>query len=79
MTLPVYRSTEPLYIIVIRSSEAESQLRTWARENRAQVQIDGNRMKLFETNNLAQFQMTWAGSWDQVAIWDCWNRRHVVW
>ena len=77
MTLPVYRSLEPLYIVVVRSNDAENQLRDWARQHHAQVQIDGNRMRLYEINHLTTFQITWPGSWSQVQIWDCWNRRHL--
>ena len=77
MTLPVYRSQEPLYIVVVRSNDAESRLRDWARDHRAQVQIDGNRMRLYEINHLTTFQISWKGDWSQVQIWDCWNRRHL--
>ena len=77
MTLPVYRSPEPLYIVVVRSSDAESRLREWCREHGVQAQIDGNRMRLYEMNHLVSFQITWTGVWNQVQIWDCWNRRHL--
>ena len=78
MTLPVYRSVEPLYIVVVHAGDGSSRLRQWAREHGAQVQIDGNRMKLFEINHLTTFQITWSGPWDQTTIWDCWNRRHLL-
>lgn len=78
MTLPVFRSPEPLYIVILRSDDAEARLRDWARQHRVQAHFDGNRMKLFEINHLTSFQITWAHGWDQVQIWDCWNRRHLM-
>jgi len=77
MTQLVSRSVEPLYIVIIRGTGAETLLRAWSQQHRAQVQIQDNRMKLYELKDLTTFQMTWRGDWNSVQIWDCWNRRHI--
>ena len=77
MTISQFRSTEPMYIVVLQGADATQRLKTWARDNRQQVAVDGNRMRLYEQNSLVTFQMTWRGDWSAVAIWDVWNRRHI--
>jgi hypothetical protein len=66
-----------MYIVVLQGADATRRLKNWARENRQQVSVDGNRMRLYEQNSLVTFQMTWPGEWGAVAIWDTWNRRHI--
>ena len=65
-----------MYIVVLQGPDATQRLKTWARQNRQQVTVDGNRMRLYEQNSLVTFQMTWT-DWSAVAIWDVWNRRHI--
>ena len=77
MTISNFRATEPLYIVIVREKNAEQQLRAWARTANAQVTIETNRMKIFESRTLSHFQMNWSGDWQQVTIWDCWNKRHI--
>lgn len=77
MTLPNYRSTEPMYIIMVRQNDAETLLKSWAKTNQAQVTIEGNRMKIFDQRSLSMFHMAWNHDWDLVTIWDCWNKRHI--
>lgn len=77
MTIANYRSQEPLYIIMIRENNPESQLKDWARSHKIQATIEGNRMKLFDHHALSIFHMNWKGDWGQVTIWDCWNKRHI--
>jgi hypothetical protein len=77
MTITNFRATEPLYIVVVRERNAESALRDWARAANVQVAIENNRMKIFEQRSLSTFQMTWTGDWEQVTIWDTWNKRHI--
>jgi hypothetical protein len=77
MTISNFRATEPLYIIIVRAQNAESLLKEWARTTSCQVSIENNRMKIFEQRSLSTFQMTWAGDWEQVTIWDTWNKRHI--
>jgi hypothetical protein len=77
MTISNFRATEPLYIIIVRDRNAESALRDWARSANVQVSIESNRMKIFEQRSLSMFQISWAGDWEQVTIWDTWNKRHI--
>jgi hypothetical protein len=77
MTIPSYRSSEPLYIIMVKAANAERMLKEWAQKSRASASIEGNRMRLFEQRSLDRFHLDWPHSWDGVVIWDCWNRRHM--
>ena len=77
MSTKNFRSTEPLYLVIVRDKNAEQLLRNWAQEQKIQVTIENNRMKLFEQRGLTLFQMNWTHNWNNVTIWDCWNRRHI--
>jgi len=77
MTISNFRASEPLYIIIVRDQNAETALRNWARTANVQVTIENNRMKIFENRSYSIFQMTWRGDWNQVTIWDAWNKRHI--
>ena len=77
MTISNFRSTEPLYIVIVREKNADQLLRDWARAANAQVAIENGRMKIFEHRSLSLFQMQWTHEWDNVAIWDCWSKRHL--
>ena len=77
MTTSNLRSNEPIYIIMVREQQGEKLLREWARNNQCQVTIDGPRMKIFDLLSYSRFQIGWMHSWQNVVIWDCWNKRHV--
>lgn len=77
MTISNFRSSEALYIIIVRARNAEQLLKDWARQANAQVTVEQNRMKLFESRSFSLFRMQWQHSWDDVTIWDCWLKRHV--
>ena len=77
MTISNFRSNEALYIVIVRDKNAEQLLKQWAKSANVQVSIDSNRMKVFEQRSLSLFQMQWQHDWEQVTIWDCWNRRHL--
>jgi hypothetical protein len=77
MTISNFRAAEPLYIVIIRDPKAEQLLKTWAREANCQVTIESNRMKIFEQRSLSVFQMTWSHGYDNVTVWDAWNKRHI--
>jgi hypothetical protein len=77
MSIKNYRSSEALYLVIVRDKNAEQLLRDWAREQNVQVTVENNRMKLFEQRGLTLFQMNWTHSWGNVTIWDCWNKRHI--
>jgi hypothetical protein len=77
MTISNFRSHEPLYIIMVREPNAEKMLKQWAQDSQSQVTIDGNRMKIFEQRSYNLFHMRWNHGWNNVVIWDCWNKRHI--
>ena len=77
MTISNFRASEPLYIIIVREKNAEQLLREWARTANAQVSIETNRMKIFENRSLSLFQMHWGHGYENVTIWDAWNKRHI--
>jgi hypothetical protein len=77
MSLTATRNTEPLFIVIVRSNMAEELLKSWARGQKNPVLIEANRMKIFDQNTLSVFQISWPHDWDQVTIWDCWNKRHI--
>ena len=78
MTITNFRSSEALYIVIVRDKNAEQLLKQWAKSANVQVSIDSNRMKVFEQRGLSLFQIQWQHDWEQVTIWDCWNRRHLA-
>ncbi len=71
------KSGEALYVIILRDSQANALLKTWATKNRQDVHLANNKMSLYSQNSLSLFQVTWTGSWENVTIWDTWNRRHI--
>lgn len=77
MTISNFRSSEPLFIVIVKDSNAEQNLKQWARASQCQVTIEGNRMKIFEQRSLGRFTMDWRHGWQNVMIWDCWNKRHI--
>ena len=77
MTISNFRAAEALYIVIVRDRDAERLLRDWARTNNMQVTIENNRMKMFEDRSLNLFTVTWAHDWNNVVIWDTWNKRHI--
>ena len=78
MTISNFKATEALYIVIVRDKNAEQMLKQWAKSANAQVTIESNRMKIFEQHSLSLFQLQWQHDWEHVAIWDCWNRRHII-
>lgn len=77
MTISNFRASEPLYLVIVREKNAEQLLRDWAKSANCQVQIENNRMKIFEQRSLSMFQMTWAHGYHNVSVWDAWNKRHL--
>jgi hypothetical protein len=80
MTLPVYRSGEPLYTVIIRDSAARERLTQWSGTSRSiAARVEDNRMHIFDHNTLSLFIVTWTHSWDNMVIWDPWSKRHITW
>lgn len=79
MSINNFRSAEPLYIIIYRNSDqAESQLKSWIKDNRVEhVSVSGNRMMLHQQRALECFMLTWNHGWTDLTIWDTWRRQHI--
>jgi hypothetical protein len=78
MTLPILRSGEPLYIIIVRDSTANDKLSKWTKTSRSiAARVEDNRMHIFDHNTLSLFIVTWTHSWDNMVIWDPWLKRHI--
>jgi hypothetical protein len=77
MSLPNYRATEALYIVFVQDKNAEQLLKHWAKSVNAQVTIESNRMKIFDQRSYNLFLVEWSHDWDNVTIWDTWNKRHI--
>jgi hypothetical protein len=72
------RSAEPLYIVILRDAQAESILKSWAKINRIEhANITGNRMMLHHQQAFDRLLTSWTHSWDNLTVWDTWNRRHI--
>ena len=77
MTISNFRASEALYVIIVREKNAEQMLKAWTRSANAQVSIESNRMRIFEQRSLSLFQMQWKHGYENVTIWDAWNKRHI--
>jgi len=79
MTLPSYKSGDPLYTVISRDPEARTRLQKWAATSRSiQARVEENRMHIFDHNTLSLFVVTWTHSWDNLVIWDPWSKRHIT-
>lgn len=78
MTLPTYRSGEPLYVVIMRDPDARNLLTRWTNTSRSiAARVDDNRMNIFDHNTLSLFIVTWTHGWNNVVIWDPWVKRHI--
>ena len=78
MTLPIYKNGDPLYTIILRDQEARNQLTRWIQSSKTiQARVEDNRMHLFDHNSLMIFVVTWCHSWDNILIWDTYQKRHI--
>ena len=78
MSLLNVRSAEPLYIVILRDNQAESILKAWVKTNRIEhVTVTGNRMSFHHQHAFDRLLTSWTHSWDQLTVWDTWNRRHI--
>lgn len=77
MSISNFKASEALYIVIVREKNGEQLLKDWAKNSSVHVQIENNRMKLFEQRGLSLFRLEWKNDWDLVTVWDCWNKRHI--
>ena len=67
-----------LYVITLRDQTAEPKLRAWIKTSpHNQAAVDGNRLRVFDQHTWHRFFMTWQHGFEQLVVWDTWNRRHV--
>ena len=78
MAIETFRAVEPLYIVILRNTQAENLLRSWVRDNKIEyANVNGNKMMLHHQQAFDRFLVTWAHNWDYITVWDTWNRRHI--
>lgn len=72
-----YRSNEPLFIVILHLDQANRLLRDWVKNLKLSITVENNRMLIYDNRSLEFFRIHWPHGWDNVVIWDCWNRRHI--
>jgi hypothetical protein len=78
MTIPQYRTSEPLYTVIYRDPAARTRLISWTNTSQnIQARVDDNRMHLFDHNTFNLFLITWSHGWDNLMVWDPWAKRHI--
>jgi hypothetical protein len=78
MTIPVYRSGEPLFTVIMRDPEARNRLTSWTATSKSiSARVEDNKMHIFDHNTFSLFMITWTHGWDKVVIWDPWVKRHI--
>jgi hypothetical protein len=78
MSIETFRAVEPLYIVILRNTQAENLLRSWVRDNKIEyANVNGNKMMLHHQQAFDRFLVTWTHNWDSITVWDTWNRRHI--
>ena len=79
MTLPIFRSGDALYTVILRDPEARNRLTKWSATSRSiQARVEENRMHIYDHNTLSLFIVTWTHGWDNLVIWDPWTKRHIT-
>jgi hypothetical protein len=78
MTIPSFRTTEVLYTVTVRDAQARKLLTAWGNANRnSQTRVDENHMYIYDQNTLSTFMVTWTHGWNNMVIWDHWEKRHI--
>jgi hypothetical protein len=77
MTVTSYRSHEPLYIVTIRHPNAVKLIESWIQKTNASVTQESHRIKIHDYRHLNLFLLEWPHGWNNVVVWDCWNKRHI--
>jgi len=79
MALPTYRSTEPLFTVIMRDADARNLLTRWSNTSKSiAARVEDNRMHIYDHNTLSLFIVSWTGGWDNLVIWDPWTKRHIT-
>jgi len=78
MTIPIYRSGEPLFTVIMRDPEARNRLTRWTTTSKSiAAKVEDNKMHIFDHNTFSLFMVTWTHGWHNVVIWDPWSKRHI--
>ena len=78
MTIPIFRTSEVLYTVTVRDPQARKLLSAWSTVNRnSQTRVDENHMYIYDQNTLSTFMVTWTHGWNNMVIWDHWEKRHI--
>jgi len=78
MTLPIYKSGEALYTVIVRNPQAKTQLTKWQQTSKTiQAKIEENRMTIYDHNTLCLFAISWLHGFENVMVWDLWSKRHI--
>jgi len=79
MTLPTYRSGEPLFTVIMRDPSARELLTRWTNTSKSiSARVEDNRMHIFDHTTLSLFVVTWTHNWNNILIWDPWSKRHIT-
>ena len=78
MTIPIFRTSEVLYTVTVRDPQARKLLTAWSTAKRnSQTRVDENHMYIYDQNTLSTFMVTWTHGWNNMVIWDHWEKRHI--
>ena len=78
MTIPIFRTSEVLYTVTVQDPQARKLLTAWSTANRnSQTRVDENHMYIYDQNTLSTFMVTWTHGWNNMVIWDHWEKRHI--
>ena len=78
MTLPIFKTGDALYTVILRDPEAKNRLTKWSNTSQSiQARVEDNRMHIYDHNTLSLFMVTWTHGWNNMVIWDPWTKRHL--
>jgi len=78
MTLPIFKNGDALYTVIMRDPEARVRFQKWTTTSRSiQAKVEENKLHIYDHNTLSLFIVTWAHSWDNLLVWDCYTKRHI--
>ena len=79
MTLPIFRSGDALFTVILRDPDARNRLTKWSATSRSiQARVEDNRVHIYDHNTLSMFIVTWTHGWDNLVVWDPWAKRHIT-
>jgi hypothetical protein len=66
-------------MIIVRNIEnSEQLLKKWIQTNRVEnTNVAGSKLFVHDQRAFDLFLVSWTHGWDNIVIWDAWNRRHI--